>query len=1090
MKNKIKSSFVNLRMKAEEMLRGKPPKSASQLSEADILKLVHELEVQQIELELQQEELIWAEDQTKETAAKVAIEKFAEFYDSAPLGYFTLSQQGEIKALNLRGARILGKTRSFLKDSQFGSFISDDSKSIFKLFLNKIFSGKTKETCMVTVLTNCNLPMYFNLKGIVSKDGEHCYITAIDITRSKLTEDELRENNSRLELAMRSANMAWWNMDITNGKVTFEKRKAEMLGFPPEKFASYKDFMDLVHPDDTDFVMNAMRDHLDGSTDKYEVEYRILTASGAYRWFYDTGSVANRDREGKPLNVIGLVMDISIRKQTDEKLAASEARLHTLLQTIPDLIWLKDSDGVYLSCNKMFGRFFGARETDIIGKTDYDFVDRELGDFFREHDRKAMAAGKPTSNEEWITFADDGHRVFLETIKMPVYDSKNILIGVLGIGRDITERKETEKALHESLERYKNLTGISPVGIFHTDGNGLTTFVNPAWCQITGLSFDEALGDNWLNAVHPDDKEKLLKGWKEASMSQKIAISDYRFVRPDGSIAWVMGQAIPEINAEGKAIGYIGTITDITERKKAEDVIAGSNFFLQTLLDTIPAPIFYKDINGRYIGCNKAFELFFGKTSLEIAGKTVFEIAPGELAQFYYTKDMELFGQQGVQEYDSQLIDKHGIIRDVVFHMASIMDANGRVSGLIGVILDITERKKMVEDLMQAKEKAEESDRLKSAFLANMSHEIRTPMNGILGFAGLLKESNLSGEEQQEYINIIDKSGKRMLNIINDIVSISKVESGQMEISITETNINEQIEYIYSFFKLEAEQKGIRLVYHNSLPVKEAILKTDREKIYAILTNLVKNALKFTRSGVIEFGYQLKPAKPKIPGEPVEMEFYVKDTGVGIRSEQVEFIFERFRQGSESLNRAYEGAGLGLAISKAYVEMLGGKIRVESDFGKGSVFYFTIPYNGVQEEKMGSENVIPVVEPINHENPAGPRLKILIAEDDEISALLLSKEVKSYAKQFLYARNGVEAVRLCRDNPDIDLVLMDIKMPVMDGYEATRQIREFNNNMIIFAQTAFALVGDREKSTAAGCNEYVTKPIKRALLTSLLKKYF
>ena len=964
MKSKIKSLAVNLRLKAEEMLKGRSAVSASHLSEADVLKLVHELEVQQIEIELQQEELLWAEDQAEEGAAKVAVEKFAEFYDSAPLGYFTLSQQGEIKGLNLSGARILGKKRSFLKDNQFGFFISDESKSIFNFFINKVFTSKVKVTCEVTMLTNCNHPMYFQLTGIVAKDGEHCYITAIDITGSKRTEDELRENNSRLELAMRAANMAWWNMDLITGKVTFEKRKAEMLGFPPEKFTCYKDFMDLVHPEDYDPVMNAMRKHLDGLTDKYEVEYRILTASGSYKWFYDTGSVVNSDPEGKPLNVIGLVMDISIRKQTDEMFAASEARLHTLLQTIPDLIWLKDTNGVYLSCNTMFEHFFGARETEIIGKTDYDFVTREQADFFREHDRKAMAAGMPTSNEEWITFADDGHRVFLETIKMPVYDSKNTLIGVLGIGRDITKREQAEKALHES------------------------------------------------------------------------------------------------------------------------------NFFLQTLLNTIPAPIFYKDINGCYIGCNKAFELFFGKTSHEISGKTVFEVAPGELAQSYHNKDLELIQQHGVQVYDSQLIDKHGIVRDVVFHKACIMDANGHVSGLIGVILDITERKKMVEDLIHAKEKAEESDRLKSAFLANMSHEIRTPMNGILGFAGLLKESNLSGEEQQEYINIIDKSGIRMLNIINDIVNISKVESGQMEISIAETNINEQMEYIHTFFKPEAEQKGIRLVFNNSLPAKEAIIKTDREKIYAILTNLVKNALKFTPSGVIEFGYQLKPVNPKIADGPVEMEFFIKDSGVGIRGEQMGFIFERFRQGSESLNREYEGAGLGLAISKAYVEMLGGKIRVESDFGKGSVFYFTIPYNGVREEKKGTENVVPAVEESNPVNPEGMGLKIVIAEDDEISALLITKEVKCYAKQFFYAGSGKEVVELCRDNPDIDLVLMDIKMPVMDGYEATRQIRKFNNNMIIFAQTAYALAGDREKSMAAGCNEYLTKPISRALLTSLMKKYF
>lgn len=252
------------------------------------------------------------------------------------------------------------------------------------------------------------------------------------------------------------------------------------------------------------------------------------------------------------------------------------------------------------------------------------------------------------------------------------------------------------------------------------------------------------------------------------------------------------------------------------------------------------------------------------------------------------------------------------------------------------------EYKQLNDELIKAKERAEESNRLKSAFLANMSHEIRTPMNGILGFADLLKNPKLIDEKQQEYIRIIEKSGVRMLNIINDIINISKVESGTVEVHLSESNINEQIEYIYTFFKPEIERKGIQINFKNALPAKESIVKTDHEKIYAILTNLVKNAIKFTSKGSIEFGYEKKDKY---------LEFYVKDSGVGIHNEQREIIFERFRQGSESPSRNYDGAGLGLAISKAYVEMLGGKIWIESEVGRGSIFYFTIPYNVITEQK-------------------------------------------------------------------------------------------------------------------------------------------
>ena len=386
-------------------------------------------------------------------------------------------------------------------------------------------------------------------------------------------------------------------------------------------------------------------------------------------------------------------------------------------------------------------------------------------------------------------------------------------------------------------------------------------------------------------------------------------------------------------------------------------------------------------------------------------------------------------------------------------------------------------KEKHAAELIIAKERAEESDRLKSAFLANMSHEIRTPMNGILGFAGLLTSPNLTGEKQQEYIKIIENSGKRMLNIINDIVSISKIESGILEVNISESNLNNQMEYIHNFFQSETDKKDILFIIKNSLAKKNVMIKTDKEKLYAVMTNLVKNAIKFTNTGSIEFGFEKKGKF---------LEFYVKDSGVGIRQEQKTLIFERFRQGSESLSRNYEGAGLGLSISKAYVELLGGKIWVESEEGKGSTFYFTIPFIAIQKEIKVNKIV---VADLNEKNQT-KNLKILITEDDETTQELISIQIKKYSKEVLIARNGIEAIKICRDNPDIDLILMDVKMPQMNGYEATKQIRQFNNKVIIIAQTAFALLGDKEKSIETGFNDYISKPFKNGTFSELMEKHF
>jgi signal transduction histidine kinase len=410
-----------------------------------------------------------------------------------------------------------------------------------------------------------------------------------------------------------------------------------------------------------------------------------------------------------------------------------------------------------------------------------------------------------------------------------------------------------------------------------------------------------------------------------------------------------------------------------------------------------------------------------------------------------------------------------------------IGDSQGKVFGIQIISLDITQLKATEIELQKAKEKAEESDRLKSAFLANMSHEIRTPMNGIMGFAELLTEPDLTGAEQQKCIDMIGKSGKRMLNIINDIIDISKLEAGLMKPDMKEAKINEQTEFIYSFFKPEVEAKGIRFSFNNTLPSQKAIIRTDREKLYAILTNLVKNAIKYTKEGSIEFGYLLKR-----DNEAVELEFYVKDTGIGIPKDRQDAIFERFIQADIADKMAYQGAGLGLAITKAYVEMLGGRIWVESNEGSGSIFYFTLPYSTITTVvKNADRELLP-----SGSTETARKLKILVAEDDEVSEMVIDSYIKMFSKEVIKARTGLEAVDACRNHPDIDLILMDIRMPEMNGYEATQQIRQFNKEVVIIAQTAYGLTGDRQKSIESGCNDYITKPISKADLKTMVQKHF
>lgn len=498
-----------------------------------------------------------------------------------------------------------------------------------------------------------------------------------------------------------------------------------------------------------------------------------------------------------------------------------------------------------------------------------------------------------------------------------------------------------------------------------------------------------------------------------------------------------------------------------------------------------------EDGNFRFNLANKAFFTITGLKESQVIGKSVSDVIPEPSLSLVLKKYNEAITERKIVKWEEVSHYPTGTLTGLVT-VSPLFDKNGNCIELVGSVHDITDLKKREEllkqknleiekknrELKKAKKKAEDSDRLKSAFLANMSHEIRTPMNGILGFSELLQEANLKEEEQKEYIDIIRKSGTRMLNIINDIIDISKIESNQVEVHLRKANINEKIRYAYRLFKPDFEIKNLKVSCKAPLPDEKATIITDGEKLYAILTNLVSNAIKYTPEGSIEFGYSLNEKE-------TEFEFFVKDTGIGIPKNSQEAIFKRFVQAEITDRKAIQGAGLGLSITKAYVEMLGGRIWVESQEGKGSSFYFTIPLKNNVEKTVDTRSP-------KHDNISKDlkNLKILIVEDDSISKLFVRRILKDFIPEIKEAANGLEAVEICRQNPDLDLVLMDMQMPELNGFEATRKIREFNKDIVIIAQTAYSFSSDREKALEAGCTDYISKPLSREKLLQKIKEHF
>jgi signal transduction histidine kinase/CheY-like chemotaxis protein len=390
--------------------------------------------------------------------------------------------------------------------------------------------------------------------------------------------------------------------------------------------------------------------------------------------------------------------------------------------------------------------------------------------------------------------------------------------------------------------------------------------------------------------------------------------------------------------------------------------------------------------------------------------------------------------------------------------------------------LEIDNRKKAEEKLLHALNKAEESEKLKSAFLTNLSHEIRTPMNGIIGFLDLITDPELSNDEKEQFFDIIKQSGNRLLTTITDIVEISRIQAGEISVSDSEVELEQLFTYLKDSLTLELKFKNLQLNTPDWLPCKS--ITTDSSKLQSILQNLVNNAIKFSGNGTISMG---------IEAQNQHLKFWVKDTGKGIPTERHEAIFESFVQADTGFSRGYEGSGLGLTICKAYVECLGGKIWLESKPNEGSTFYFTIDYNPVKFKTINERGD---TTKNTNEKSKNSETVILVAEDDDVSFNLLETLLLHKTDSLMRAKNGKEAVELFRQNEDkISLVFMDIKMPVMDGIEATRQIRNKNNKIPLIAQTAFALSGDREVALNAGCNDYLSKPLKLHDVLAIVKKY-
>ena len=565
------------------------------------------------------------------------------------------------------------------------------------------------------------------------------------------------------------------------------------------------------------------------------------------------------------------------------------------------------------------------------------------------------------------------------------------------------------------------------------------------------------------------DMSSLRSVWEDKK--NKECSLDYLIETKNKELKWLNDKSYPWFNEEGKVAGSIGILMDISEQKEAEIEIISQKTKSDQLFSNSPVAIAQVDSDGKILNTNSSFEKLFGFNKSEIIGENLDHlVVPEELMESALSFYKGTIRGQAMSEVSIRKKKDGSII--YVSIVAVPIKSKGENMGFYAMYTDVTKQKMAEEALIKSRDKAEESDRLKTAFLHNISHEIRTPMNAIVGFSALLCEPDLSLETRQSFIETIVQSSNNLLAIITDIVDISNIDAKLVKISESDVDLNKVVTTVADIFRLRIKETLRPLNLKTMLPLEGVKTLTDTSKFYQVLSNLVNNALKFTQSGEIEIGY----TKGK-----QNVEFYVSDTGIGISEENFNKIFDRFYQVEYTETRQYEGTGLGLSISKAYVELLGGKIWVNSELGKGTVFHFTLP---LKDHEVNQSINLPKP---NQSKVIGRGKRILVAEDIESNFKLLRYYLSTIDVETIRVENGKEAVDYCRLNPDIDLILMDIKMPVMDGYEAVKLIREINNNVPIILQTAYA--DDRIRSVESGCNGFLSKPFNKEQLISLIKEY-
>ncbi|MBI5324324.1 MAG: PAS domain S-box protein [Ignavibacteriae bacterium] len=788
-----------------------------------------------------------------------------------------------------------------------------------------------------------------------------------------------------------------------------------------------------------------------------------------------TSKMPLRNSKGEITGVLGTYIDISERKKAEDKIKDSEERYRLLIEHLPDGI-LIHTDGIIVYANQSSIRLFGGDRERIIGFPVLNFVHPDYLPAVKDRIKTIVGINKEVPIIEEKLLKLDGTIFDAEVTAIPFNFQGKSSVQVLV--HDITARKKIELDLKASEQKYANLVENINDVIFSINTEGVLDYVSPVIKSVAGYDPDDIIGHKFREFIYPGDFDELYESFKRI-LSGETQSNEYRIITKSGEIRWIMSSSNPIYSGE-KIIGLTGVLSDITIRKKTEE----ERIKLRKAVETSGEIIFMTDTSGNFSYINPEFTRLYGWKAEEIIGKLTPRILNGGTKdpEFYQNFWNKITNKQVVK---SEIINKTKDNKLINIELSAnpILNDKGEISGFLAIQKDISDRKKAEEELIKAKEKAEDMNKLKSSFLANMSHELRTPMNGIMGFSQILQfEDDINNVH--EITNLVYKSSKRLMQTLNSILDLSRIESGDMKPVFNYADLIDLANETISLYQADAQRNNIDLKLDSKFD--NYYFNTDQKIVIDILNNLVNNAIKFTQEGSITIIID-----NEIISDKEYIVFTVKDTGIGIDEKDYETIFDEFRQVSEGLNRGFEGTGLGLTLTRKYVELLGGSIGVQGKLGEGSSFTVKLPITEIPEfeiEKITDEDKL--IASLTKNRIKTSKHKILYVEDDDVSQLLVNK-LLSDMYEINYAQSYDEAISKVNEE-SYSLILMDINLGKgKNGIDATQEIRNMNNyrNIPIIAVTAFAMEGDREEFIGRGCTDYLSKPFESKGLLNIMKKY-